>query len=138
MAIGLVSLAMMLFQDAPDAAAGAPVGAHTSAIADMLHNSGPTAMTVLAILLVMSVFSWAVMIAKWRMFQEADAQNKRFLRAFRKSARLSEIAAVADQFRPSPLVAVFHEIISGSRAGAGRRRILRRWSGRRRRRRAKA
>jgi biopolymer transport protein TolQ len=110
MAIGLVSLAMMLFQDAPDAAAGAPVGAHTSAIADMLHNSGPTAMTVLAILLVMSVFSWAVMIAKWRMFQEADAQNKRFLRAFRKSARLSEIAAVADQFRPSPLVAVFHEI----------------------------
>ncbi|HWZ00498.1 MAG TPA: MotA/TolQ/ExbB proton channel family protein, partial [Edaphobacter sp.] len=33
-----------------------------------------------------------------------------FVRAFRKSTRLSEIAAVAEQFRPSPLVAVFSEI----------------------------
>ena len=69
----------------------------------MLHNSGPTALTVLALLLATSVFSWAIMISKWRSFRDAEKQNQRFVRAFRKSGRLSEIAAVAEQFRPSPL-----------------------------------
>ena len=76
----------------------------------MLRNSGPTALVVLVILLLMSLFSWAVMISKWRSFKQAEGQSRRFLRAFRKSGRLSEIAAIAEQFRPSPLVAVFTEI----------------------------
>ena len=85
-------------------------GARSGALADMLHNSGPTALTVLALLLITSIFSWAIMISKWRSFREAAVQNRKFVRAFRKSGRLSEVAAVAEQFRPSPLVAVFHEI----------------------------
>jgi len=109
-------LALALFlQDAvpPDAAAPLgppPIAQHSSALVEMLHNSGPTALTVLGILLVSSIFSWSIMIAKWRAFSGAEKQSKRFVRAFRKSGRLSEIAASADQFRPSPLVAVFHEI----------------------------
>ena len=31
----------------------------------------------------------------------------RFLRAFRKAVRLQDVAAVSEQFRPSPLVSVF-------------------------------
>jgi len=77
---------------------------------DMVHNSGPTALTVLVILLLASIFSWAIMISKWKSFRAAQAQSQKFVRAFRKSGRLSEIAATADMFRPSPLVAVFHEI----------------------------
>jgi biopolymer transport protein TolQ len=106
----------LLLQDAtttppPDALAS-PSNAlsHAGALGEMLHNSGPTALTVLALLLVCSIFSWSIMISKWRAFGKADKQSRRFIRAFRKSGRLSEIAAVADQFRPSPLVAVFHEI----------------------------
>lgn len=76
----------------------------------MLHNSGPVAMTVLIVLGLASLLSWTVMISKWRSFGAANTQSKRFLRAFRKSGRLSEISAVAEQFRPSPLVAVFTEI----------------------------
>ena len=113
MTLVAASLAVLFFQDAadPGAAPVAPVAAnHSSALADMLHNSGPVAITVLVLLLVMSVFSWAIMITKWRSFKRAEEQNRRFLRAFRKSGRLSEIAAVADQFRPGPLVAIFHEI----------------------------
>src|SRR5438270_3483186 len=34
-------------------------------------------------------------------------QSGRFMRAFRKAQRLQDIAAVADQFKPSPLVGVF-------------------------------
>ncbi|HTR67472.1 MAG TPA: MotA/TolQ/ExbB proton channel family protein, partial [Terriglobales bacterium] len=37
----------------------------------------------------------------------ARVQSGRFLRAFRKAQRLQDIAAVAEQFRPSPLVGVF-------------------------------
>ena len=88
----------------------APNGQSSSALVEMLHNSGPTALTVLALLLLMSVISWAVMISKWRSFKAADVQNRRFLRAFRKSGRLSEIAAISEQFKPSPLVDVFNEI----------------------------
>jgi biopolymer transport protein TolQ len=94
-----------LFQDAP--LTPAP---HSSALADILHNSGPVAFAVLILLAAASVFSWTIIIAKYRAFAAARGQSARFLRAFRRSGRLSEIAAVAEQFKPSPLVAVFAEI----------------------------
>ena len=110
----LLALALILQETTSDAPADPSLtslpASHSSAIVDMLHNSGPTAITVLVILLIMSIASWAVMISKWRSFKAADKQNRRFLRAFRKSGRLSEVAAIADQFKPSPLVSVFNEI----------------------------
>ncbi len=109
----LTALALSLFQqDAPDAIPvnPAPVAQHGSAIGEILHNSGPVAIAVLLLLAVLSVFSWTIIITKYRAFATARAQSARFLRHFRKSGRLSEIAAVAEQFRPSPLVAVFNEI----------------------------
>jgi len=97
-------------QDDASAVPVAPVPQSSSALMEMLHNSGPTALVVLAILLVCSVYSWTIMISKWQMFRKAQVQSQRFLRAFRKSSRLGEIASVADQFKPSPLVNVFTEI----------------------------
>ena len=118
----VLSLALWLQDAASLPADAAPAStAHTSALADMLHSSGPTALTVLALLLVTSVFSWAIMISKWRAFREADVQNRKFVRAFRKSGRLTEVAAVAEQFRPSPLVAVFNEIHDEYQRQAGGR-----------------
>ncbi len=122
----MIALAV-LFQDAPlaetPAATTGPLssGAHTGALADMLHNSGPMAITVLLLLLATSLFSWAIMFSKWRSFRDADNQNRRFVRAFRKSGRLSEVAAVAEQFRPSPLVSVFNEIYDEYQRQAGGR-----------------
>jgi biopolymer transport protein TolQ len=103
-----VALALYLLQEDPSASA--PVAANGSALMEMIHNSGPVAFTVLIILLLASIFSWAIMLSKWSTFGKAQTQSLRFVRAFRKSTRLSEIAAVADQFKPSPLVAVFTEI----------------------------
>jgi biopolymer transport protein TolQ len=99
----------------------APAAAHSGALQEMLHNSGPTALTVLGILLLFSIFSWAIMLSKWRTFRAAESQSRKYVRAFRKSGRLSEIAAVADQFRPSPLVAIFHEIHDEYQRQAGGR-----------------
>jgi biopolymer transport protein TolQ len=101
-------LALYLSQD--DSSAAAPAVANGSALLEMIHNSGPVAFAVLVILLIASIFSWTIMISKWSRFGKARTQSLRFVRAFRKSTRLSEIATVAEQFRPSPLVAVFSEI----------------------------
>jgi biopolymer transport protein TolQ len=105
----LFALALLVFQD--DAAAPvSPTGSPVSALIEMVRSSGPIALAVLITLLVASIFSWAIILSKARVFGRARKQSLGFLRAFRKSGRLSEIAAVADQFQPSPLVSVFTEI----------------------------
>src|ERR1700734_4226248 len=76
-------------------------------IVDMLSNTGPVAKLVLLALLVFSLVSWSIILTKWSLLRRARAQSGRFIRAFRKAQRLQDIAAVADQFKPSPLVGVF-------------------------------
>jgi biopolymer transport protein TolQ len=99
---------MLLLQD--DATPAAPVPAAGKAVLEMVQNSGPVALAVLVILLIASIFSWSIILSKARRFSRARKQSQGFLRAFRKSGRLSEIAAVAEQFQPSPLVSIFTEI----------------------------
>ena len=76
-------------------------------ILDMVSNTGAVAKLVLLSLLIFSLISWAIILTKWRLLRRARVQSGRFVRAFRKAQRLQDIAAVADQFRPSPLVGVF-------------------------------
>ncbi|MFP5226835.1 MAG: MotA/TolQ/ExbB proton channel family protein [Acidobacteriota bacterium] len=109
--------AFLFFQDA-NAVAPPPVN-NGSAIVEMLRNSGPVAMTVLGVLLVGSLFSWAIILGKWAAFRRARTQSRRFLRAFRKANRLQEIATVSEQFKPSPLVNVFDEVYETYRRQTG-------------------
>ncbi len=76
-------------------------------VVTLVEESGPVAKIVLVTLLVFSVFSWAIILSKWGLFRRARVQSARFSRAFRKAQRLQDIAAVSEQFKPSPLVAVF-------------------------------
>src|ERR1700689_2051053 len=76
-------------------------------ILDMLTSTGAVAKFVLIILLAFSLISWAIILTKWGLLRRARVQSGRFVRAFRKAQRLQDVAAVADQFRPSPLVGVF-------------------------------
>ena len=109
--------AILLFLQAAGPAAdnsgtapAAPVSTGPGAILDVLGNIGPVAMAVLGVLLLASLFSWAIILVKWARLRRARAQSRRFLRAFRKASRLQEIAAISDQFKPSPLVLVFDEV----------------------------
>src|SRR5437868_8868581 len=76
-------------------------------IANLVLQSGPVAKAVLVILLVFSLFSWAIILAKWSRFSRARIQSGRFIRSFRKAMRLADVAAATHQYSPSPLVAVF-------------------------------
>ena len=76
-------------------------------IIDLVGESGPVAKVVLLTLLIFSVLSWALILSKWSLLKRARVQSGRFMRAFRRAQRLQDVAAVAEQFRPSPLVGVF-------------------------------
>src|ERR1700726_824680 len=76
-------------------------------ILDLVSSPGGVAKFVLIPLLAFSLISWAIILTKWSLLRRARMQSGRFLRAFRKAQRLQDIATVADQFRPSPLVGVF-------------------------------
>jgi biopolymer transport protein TolQ len=87
----------------------APAGgaAEPSGLLEVFFQSGPMAQFVLGVLLLFSVLSWAVMIAKWFQFGRAERQGERFLDVFRKSRRFSEVAAVTARLGASPLVGIF-------------------------------
>jgi biopolymer transport protein TolQ len=76
-------------------------------IANLVWQTGPVAKAVLILLLFFSILSWSIILSRWSMLRRARVQSGRFLRAFRRAQRFQDIAAVAEQFKPSPLVAVF-------------------------------
>src|SRR5437899_1584545 len=76
-------------------------------IFNLIRQTGAVAQVVLVLLLIFSIMSWSIILTKWSSIRRARAQSGRFLRAFRKAQRLQDIAAVSEQFKPSPLVAVF-------------------------------
>lgn len=119
MTILTLPAALFLLQAGSDGAATPPTTNTGSGVIDMITHSGPTAMIVLAILVFASVWSWAIIFSKNSALKKANVQSRRFLRAFRKAGRLQEIAAVSEQFKPSPLVTVFDDVYDAYRRQTG-------------------
>ena len=63
--------------------------------------------SVLAVLLLASLYSWTVIFSKMSTYGNARKTDRRFLRAFRKATGLEAVMVASEQYRPSPLVAVF-------------------------------
>ncbi|MEX2262831.1 MAG: MotA/TolQ/ExbB proton channel family protein [Bryobacteraceae bacterium] len=74
---------------------------------DMVVRAAPIFQFVLVVLLFFSIFSWAIILSKWSLLRTARGENIRFLRAFRKANNFEAVAVATEQFRASPLVAVF-------------------------------
>jgi biopolymer transport protein TolQ len=73
----------------------------------MLRHTGPVEWAILGVLIVFSLYSWAVIFSKIGSLRAARATNARFLRAFRKANSMEAVMVASEQYRPSPLVAVF-------------------------------
>jgi biopolymer transport protein TolQ len=73
----------------------------------MVQESGPVGILILGVLVCFSIFSWAVIFAKASSLGGARKVNARFLRAFRKAPGLEAVMVASEQYRPSPLVAIF-------------------------------
>ena len=70
-------------------------------------QTGWVAKVVLVTLVLFSLASWSVILAKWRELAAARATSERFVRVFRKASRLNEAADVVPAHRSSPLAAMF-------------------------------
>ncbi len=73
----------------------------------ILSQMGWTARIVLFILVVFSAASWGIIGYKWRIIKRARGQTIAFLSVFRSSAKFSDVKAVCDNLRHSPLVGLF-------------------------------
>lgn len=62
---------------------------------------------ILLVLVFFSVFSWAIIIYKYRTVKAAFKLSDRFLVSFRKSKSLSDVSEAAKRHKASPLAAIF-------------------------------
>lgn len=63
--------------------------------------------TVLAILLIFSVISWAVMIVVWQRFRRSQRASRRFVSLFRKAKRLADVQSAVGPLAHAALVGLF-------------------------------
>ena len=105
--------------DSGAAPPSAPVAQGASALMDMFNNIGGIALSVLAVLVFASLYSWFVIFGKMGTFGKATNESRKFLRAFRKATRLNEITASAENFKASPLAQVFLEVYETYRRQTG-------------------
>jgi len=79
----------------------------TPGLLSMFLHSGPMAWLVAGLLIMMSLGSWAIIIAKFLHLRRATGQTEGFLEVFRRSQRFSEVAAQSEQLQASPMVGLF-------------------------------
>jgi len=78
-----------------------------SSIFDLFAHASGSALVILLLLVLFSLFSWAIIFRKWLTFREITRQSRAFMAFFHKSARLSEVASACEHFRGTPLSGVF-------------------------------
>ena len=99
---------------------GASGGAQSfKALGDLFGHIGPIAVAVLVLLLFASLYSWTVILGKMGSFRRATRESRRFVKLFRKSNTLSEIAAHSGDYGASPLAQVFEDIYETYRRQTG-------------------
>lgn len=76
-------------------------------ILELFWQAGFTEKFVLALLIFLSIGSWAIMIGKFLQIRRARQQTRQFLGVFRRSSRFSEVNEAADHLKASPLVGIF-------------------------------
>jgi biopolymer transport protein TolQ len=101
--LGTLTLALQV-QVAQEGAA-APLGDVN--VIDILRGSGYVSLFVLAILVLLSVWSWAIILQKALSYRAIERQTKTFLDVFRRSSKFSEVQSVCPSLPATPLVGVF-------------------------------
>ena len=77
----------------------------------MVSAGKPANQVVFAVLVVLSLVSWAVMLSKWRQFSAVQRHGNRFLNDFEHAGSLEEAARLAARATPSPHTRVFNRAL---------------------------
>ena len=79
----------------------------TSGIFDLILNAGPVAKFVLAVLLLFSVVTWALIVEKWWQLRRVAAADARLREGVPRGPRPSMVHSAARKFRESPLAQLY-------------------------------
>ncbi|HEX6535083.1 MAG TPA: MotA/TolQ/ExbB proton channel family protein [Gemmatimonadaceae bacterium] len=87
-------------------------GAVPTAPVDMIRQASLVTKIVLIVLGVLSLVSWAIMLAKWREFAKVERAGRGFVREFERSHALEAAAALVRHNKPSPFTRVFSRAVN--------------------------
>ncbi len=76
-------------------------------LVNMVLHAGAMVQFILLMLVLFSVFSWAIILNKYRIMKRVESENNEFLQLYMKSNKLSEIYSEARQFSNSCIAEVF-------------------------------
>jgi biopolymer transport protein TolQ len=79
----------------------------SSSLVDLVLRASPIAKLIILILLLFSVASWAIILAKARATKRAQQQSVQFLQIFEQSKRWADLHAHTTRLNDSPLTAIF-------------------------------
>jgi len=68
---------------------------------ELVTNASDETKIVLVVLVILSLLSWSVMLAKWIAFRRAEKAAEKFMIEFHKGGKLEAIASLAKRSRPS-------------------------------------
>ena len=78
-----------------------------TALLEIIANTSTISKVVLVILAIFSVRSLGITLHKWWTFRRVQKQSESFLEVFRRSSKFSEVQAVCESLKDSPLVGLF-------------------------------
>lgn len=78
---------------------------------ELVLNASDETKVVLVVLVVLSLLSWAVMLAKWLAFRNAEASGRAFIAEFHQSRRLEAVASLAKRSKPSAYTRVLQRAL---------------------------
>ena len=79
---------------------------------EMITHASIMTQVVLAILVVLSLISWAIMLLKWREFRRLLGSGRSFMREFERAASLEDAGAIARRSPPSPFTRIFTRAVN--------------------------
>ena len=89
------------------AQASTEISTQSSLISDIM-GAGLAVQFLLLTLIGMSIFSWAIIFKKWKLFKQVKEDNEKFLDIFWSAATLEQVKDKLERHGESPLSRIFH------------------------------
>jgi biopolymer transport protein TolQ len=86
---------------------------------EVLNQTTTITRIVLAVLLLVSIWSWGIILSKILLLRKINRESETFWKIFRRGKSLSEISTACEALRFTPLVPVFNAGAEKSRAPMG-------------------
>ena len=97
---------------------------------EVLRQTTPVTQFILAALLIVSIWSWSIILSKALLLRKINRESETFWKIFRRGKTISEISTALETLRFTPLVPVFNAAAekSGRVSGAALQRSVQRAS----------